>query len=120
MEETKDSRLDHIKIIATKLMNVSESHWSELIEKEKNEAIIKVFLDMPTIILLLIFLDEDEKLVLSLEMYSSRYKPKMVAYFLKNNPIVSSENCKEEIVFGSIRDMPLGQYQTLFEKVVLH
>lgn len=116
-QEIEDPRFAHIKNTVLKLLDVDDSYWAELIWKEDNQTIIKDFLDTPTNIMLLIFLDPNEKLFLSLEMPSLRYMPSIVGYFLKNSPIVSAKNFKREISFGNIFDLPLNQYQTLFEEV---
>lgn len=117
MSGSDDCRIDHIKNTTLQLLNVSYSQWAVFISKEENQETIKDFLENPTTKFLLLNLDQNGKLLLSSEFSSFSYVPPKMAYFTKKSSVVSSENCKREIHFGNLCDMPLNQYKTIFEKV---
>ena len=119
MSDSGDPRADHIKNSTLKLLNITESDWTELMLKEKSQDIIKEFLDSSTPIFLLFYLDQNGKLTLCSEFPSAKYVSPKYAYFLKNNSPVSSKNFKREITFGNFCNTPLSQYKKIFEKVYL-
>lgn len=117
MSESEDCRIDHIKNTILQLLNVSYSQWTVFISKEENQETIKDFLENPATKFLLLYLDKDGKLLLLSEFPPFSYVTPKIAYFTKKSSVVSSENCKREINFGNLCDMPLNQYKRIFEKV---
>ncbi|GFU00157.1 dynein heavy chain 9, axonemal [Nephila pilipes] len=116
--ESEDHRMEHIRITSQQVLNFDVGQWKELIWKEENQTIIKDFLDTPGTTLLLVYFDINKLLALSLELPSRPPVPKNVCFFLKRNGVISTDNYKEEIIFGNICDFPLNQYQDLFGKVI--
>ncbi|CAL1286493.1 unnamed protein product [Larinioides sclopetarius] len=117
--ESEDSRIEHIRITSQQLLNYDITHWKELIWKEENQAILKDFFDSPSTILLLVYFDKNDMLVFSIELPNRTPMPGRMCFFLKNNIIITTENYKEEIIFGNICDFPLVQYRELFGKVIV-
>lgn len=117
MSESEDCRIEHIKNTTLQLLNVSYTQWAALISKEENQETFKDFLESPTTEFLLLYVDQDENLLLSSEFPSFIHFPAKIAYFSKKSSVVSSENCKREINFGNLCDMPLNQYKRIFETV---
>lgn len=118
-DKESDPRLNHMKYCTLQLLNLDIGLWEELVWKEDNVVTLRDFLDTPSSTLLCIFLDHNKKLSLSQEIPSPKDIPHVMAYFMKDNIVTSSEHFKREIMCGNICNSPLIQYQKIFEKVTI-